>query len=185
MIESSIRFLLSNYTLTLFVAGLAAAGISLVRQPQPLSRSLVFERLLAYYCLCGIGVGFCWNFVMHVFFGAMAAKFIGWEDSPFQFEVGTASLGFGVVGLLAFRQDFGLRLAAVTGPAMFLWGAAVGHVQQMIEHHNFAPGNAGIIFWMDLILPAVGYIFLYGWRRSPGASTRRLAVGDWAVHARG
>ena len=29
-----------------------------------------------------------YNFVMHVFFGDMAAKFIGWQNSPFQAEVG-------------------------------------------------------------------------------------------------
>jgi len=37
---------------------------------------------------------------MHVFYGDMAAKFIGWEQSPFQLEVGFASLGFAVVGLM-------------------------------------------------------------------------------------
>lgn len=172
MIESTIRFVLSNYTLTFFVIGLMAAGIALARRPKPLSREQVFDRLLAYYCLIAIGVYFCWNFVMHVFFGEMAAKFIGWEDSPFQFEVGTASLGFGAVGLLAFRRDFGLRLAAITGPAMFMWGAAVGHVQQMIEAHNFASGNAGVTFWMDILLPIAGYALLIGWQRATrGAST--------------
>ena len=42
--------------------------------------------------------------------------------------MGFASLGFSVVGFLAFRGSFGLRVAAVVGPAMFLWGAAGGHV---------------------------------------------------------
>lgn len=171
MIESTLRFVLSNYTLTCLLFGLIAAGISLLRAPKPLSRELVFDRLLAYYCLIGIGVYFCWNFVMHVFFGQMAAKFIGWEDSPFQFEVGTASLGFGVVGLLAFRSDFGLRLAAITGPAMFMWGAAVGHVQQMITEHNFAPGNAGLTLWMDIMLPILGYAFLVCWQRAKCGTT--------------
>jgi len=50
---------------------------------------------------------------MHVFFGDMAARFIGWANSPFQAEVGFASLGFSVVGFLAFRGDIGLRKAAV------------------------------------------------------------------------
>lgn len=61
---------------------------------------------------------------MHVFFGDMIAGFIGWAKSPFQAEVGFASLGFAVVGFMAFRGTFGLRLAAVTAPACFLLGAA-------------------------------------------------------------
>ena len=98
---------------------------------------------------------------MHVFFGKLAASFIGWEDSPFQLEVGFASLGFAMVALLAFKGSFDLRLAAIVGPACFLRSAAGGHVYQMITAHNFAPGNAGIIFYSDILVPIVGFIFLW------------------------
>jgi hypothetical protein len=40
-----------------------------------------------------IGISNLINFAFHVFFGDTAAKFIGWENSPFQAEVGFASLG--------------------------------------------------------------------------------------------
>jgi hypothetical protein len=33
----------------------------------------------------------------------------------------------------------------VLGPALFTLGAAIGHVQQMVTAHNFAPGNAGLL----------------------------------------
>jgi hypothetical protein len=52
-----------------------------------------------------------------------------------------------------------LRLAAIIGPAIFMLGAAVGHVYQMVTAHNFAPGNAGIMFWSDVLLPLMGYCF--------------------------
>jgi hypothetical protein len=98
---------------------------------------------------------------MHVFFSEMSASFFGWEHSPFQLEVGFASLGFGIVGLLAFRQSLGFREASVMGPSVFLWGAAGGHVYQMITTHNFAPGNAGIVFWTDIIIPIIALVLLY------------------------
>ena len=88
----------------------------------------------------------------------MAARFIGWADSPFQAEVGFASLGFALVGFLAFRGGREVRLAAVLGPAAFLWGAAGGHIYQMVTQHNFAPGNAGIIFWTDILIPLIGFV---------------------------
>ncbi len=97
---------------------------------------------------------------MHVFFGKMSAAFIGWADSPFQFEVGTASLGYAAVGLLAAFRSYDLRLAAVLGPSIFTLGAAAGHVNQMITAHNFAPGNAGIIFWTDIFIPMFGFALL-------------------------
>lgn len=31
----------------------------------------------------------------------------------------------------------------------------------MVVAHNFNPGNAGIIFWTDIILPIIGFALLY------------------------
>ena len=90
----------------------------------PRSVAVVVEALFSYFLLFSIGLANLYNFVLHVFFGKMTAGFIGWADSPFQREVGFASLGFAVVGLLAFKGSFDLRLAAILGPACFLWGAA-------------------------------------------------------------
>jgi hypothetical protein len=151
-----IAFVLSNFTLTFFVLGLVAAGIALSRRPRPWSRGEVVEALLAWFLFFSIGASFFYNFVFHVFFGELAASYIGWADSPFQAEVGYASLGFAAVGFLAFRGGAELRLGAILGPTLFLWGAAVGHALDIIRAHNFAPGNAGVIFWTDILLPIVG-----------------------------
>ena len=167
-----IAFILGNFTLTFFVAGLLASAIALWRARPPRSSALIVEALFSYFVLFSIGFSNLYNFVLHVFFGKLAASFIGWEDSPFQLEVGFASLGFAVVGLLAVRGSFDLRLAAIVGPAGFLWGAAAGHVYQMITAHNFAPGNAGVIFYSDILVPIVGFIFL--WLQHRAASSRQV-----------
>ena len=145
--------------------GFIASAIAYFFGSAPRTRARLIEVLFSYFLLFSIGIGFLYNFVMHVFFGEMASRFIGWADSPFQAEVGFASLGFAVVGLLAVRGDFGLRTAAVVGPSLFLLGAAGGHVYQMFTAHNFAPGNAGIIFWTDILLPAIGFALLVLQRR--------------------
>jgi hypothetical protein len=121
---------------------------------------------MSWFVFWAIGVLYLYNAVLHMFFGRLAASFIGWEDSPFQFEVGTASLGFAAVGFLAAFASFDLRLAAIIGPAIFMLGAAVGHVYQMVTAHNFAPGNAGIMFWSGILLPLVGFLLLSLQRRA-------------------
>jgi hypothetical protein len=163
--EDLIRLVLSNFTLTFLVVGLIASGIALIRAPKPLTAPVVVEALFAYFLLFSIGIGFLYNFVCHTFFGEMTARFIGWEDSPFQAELGFASLGFAVVGFLAFHGSFDLRLAAVVGPALFLLGAAGGHLHQMIAAGNFAPGNAGVIFYTDILIPIIGFVPLWLQRR--------------------
>jgi hypothetical protein len=164
--RDAIVFVLGNFTLTFFVLGLLASAIALWHTRHPRSFAVVVEALFSYFLLFSIALANFYNFVFHVFFGETAAAFIGWADSPFQQEVGFASLGMAVLGLLAFKGSFDMRLAAIVAPACFLWGAAAGHIYQMITAHNFAPGNAGIIFYSDILVPVVGFIFLWLQRRA-------------------
>lgn len=162
-----IAFVLGNFTLTFLVLGLIAALIAIARKPDGFTRANVAEELLAYFILFSVGVSFFYNFVFHVFFGELAASYIGWADSPFQAEVGYASLGFAAVGLLAFKGGCCVRLAAVLGPAMFQWGAAVGHINEIMTTGNMAPGNAGIMLYSDILLPIIGFALLWLKRTSP------------------
>jgi hypothetical protein len=158
--QSNDRVYSSNRSLTFFVIGLIVSGIAITWSSKPVDRTLIVEKLLAWCVFFSIGIENFYNFVMHVFFGEMSARFIGWPDSPFQFEVGTASLGFAAVELLAAFRSFDLRLAAIIGPSIFTLGAAVGHVYKMVTAHNFAPSNAGIIFWTDIGIPLFGFVLL-------------------------
>jgi hypothetical protein len=158
--DAVIGFALSEFEFEFFVLGLLAAAVSIARHPPPRGVTVAGERLLAYFVLFPIGFLYLVNFVYHVFFGAMSARFIGWPDSPFQTELGFASLGFSLVGFLAWRGGYELRLAAVTGPAVFLLGAAGGHIYQMIAHDNIAAGNSGLLLWMDVVIPLAGFLFL-------------------------
>jgi hypothetical protein len=161
MIRDLIKFILGNFTLTFFIMGLAGALFSMYRHRKVKTKASTADLLLRYYCLFAIGITYLYNALFHIYFHGLAARFIGWADSPFQIEVGTASLGFGIIGLLAYRKNFGLRVAAVLGPAIFLLGAAIGHVYQMVSNNNFSPGNAGIIFYSDWLIPLIGFILLY------------------------
>jgi len=161
MIASLIKLILSNPSVSLLVVGLICSLISLFFKKGPLSKSVIVEAFVAYFFLFSIGIGYLNNFLMHVVFAEYTAKFIGWANSPFQLEVGFASLGMGVAGLIAFKRNLSFRSAAFLPPALFLWGAAGGHVYQIIKTHNMAPGNAGAILWTDILLPVVGFALLY------------------------
>jgi uncharacterized protein DUF6790 len=171
---SAIRFLLENFTLTLLGLGLVASAVSLLRTTHPWTAGVVVEATFSYFILCSIALSYLYNFVVHVFFGEMAAHFIGWADSPFQREVGFASLGFAVVGFLAFRGSFDMRVAAVVGPACFLLGAAGGHILEFLKTGNRAPGNVGVVLYTDLLLPLIGFALLWcAHRYSYESSTTR------------
>lgn len=170
-----IAFVLGNFTLTFLVLGTVAGLIAAAVKPGGLTRANLAEEVLAYFILFSVAASFFYNFVFHVFFGQMAAGFIGWADSPFQAEVGYASLGFAAIGLLAFKGNCMVRLASILGPAMFQWGAAVGHVHDIMTSGNMAPGNAGIMLYSDILLPVIGFALLW-FKRSMDGSCRASGV---------
>jgi hypothetical protein len=89
----------------------------------------------------------------HLFMPAAVAESIGWPTSRFQWEVGLANLGYGIAGVIAPGFDRGFWLATIIVFSIFMLGAAVGHVRSMIAERNFAWGNAGYVFWYDILAP--------------------------------
>ncbi|MFA5901640.1 MAG: DUF6790 family protein [Hyphomicrobium sp.] len=173
-----IRLALSNFALTSFVLGIVAALIACALSKDGFSRANLAEQLLAYFILFTIAIAYFYNFVIHVFFGELAASFIGWADSPFQAEVGYASLGFAAVGLLAFKGNCMVRLASILGPAFFQWGAAVGHIHNIMATGNMAPGNAGVMLYSDILLPVIGFALLW-FKRATDSDSEPVALGSF------
>lgn len=68
-----------------------------------------------------------------------------------------------------------VKLAALVGPALFLWGAAGGHIHQLITAGNEAQGNAGSILYTDILMPLAGFLFLW---RFVVATRRERAAGE-------
>jgi hypothetical protein len=169
-------FFVGNYFVTFFIIGLVAGGVSLLKSRNPVRIGDVSEAFFSYYLLFAIGINNLINFVFHVFFGDIAASFIGWENSPFQAEVGFASLGVGIAGVIAFNASLPFRFATLIPPAAFSWGAAGGHIYQMIAAHNFSPGNVGLVLPIDILMPFVGFAFLWlSYKHpQPGTAYRKL-----------
>lgn len=165
--EQFISLILSNFTLSCMLFGFAVSAIVVWRSSETSNKPFVIDTFSRHFFIFAIGIALLYNFMMHVFFGEMTASFIGWDPSPFQTEVGMASLGFAVAGFIAAKKGLGMRLVALTGPAIFLLGAAGGHIFQMVEAGNFSPGNAGSVFYTDIFLPVTGFALLWLQNRNP------------------
>jgi hypothetical protein len=154
IIGAVIAFILSNLPAILLVLALIIAAMSGGRGDPA-------HRFLDWVLLLPIGVSALWAALYHLAFPSLAASYIGWQPSPFQFEVGMADLAIGVVACIAFRSSLSFKGAVVWIASIFLLGDAVGHVRQMLAAANFAPGNAGAVFYLDIICPllAIGLWF--------------------------
>src|SRR5215208_1104092 len=59
-----------------------------------------------------------------------------------------------------------------------------GLLYQMVVANNFEPGNAGIIFYMDIGIPLIGFVFLWLQHRLGREPTSRGRASDEVVGAR-
>jgi hypothetical protein len=142
-----------------------ATGLHLWLGKRPVSAGRCVEVLLLYLLVIFAGVGGLMGFLGHTFIAREVALKIGWQPSPFQFEVAVANLAFGVLGLMCIRQPRGFQTATGIGYAIFLLGCGYGHVRDMTLHGNFSPYNVGAVLWVnDLAVPVV-ILFLLVVRR--------------------
>ncbi|SMF45405.1 hypothetical protein SAMN06265365_115130 [Tistlia consotensis] len=109
--------------------------------------------LAQWMLLVSLGLMSLWAFLGHVFVAEQVARSIGWETSPFQYEVGVANLGIGTAAIAATWLGAPAAWAVFLVSACFLWGAAIGHLREMVQERNFAINNCGPIFWWDILTP--------------------------------
>lgn len=156
-----IAFIIGDYYVTLAVVGVVIALVVAGLGGRWRSRN-GWRTVLDWWTLFAVGVANLLNFVFHSVLGDFSAEQIGWAQSPFQFELALASLGIGIAAVIAFprRAGWTAKLVANVPNAVFLFGAGLVHLGDILETGNMAFGNAGPIFWSDFYLPVATVVLL-------------------------
>ncbi len=139
----AIKFVLTNLPAILFAAALV---VPTVRRTGPPA-----TRYLGWLLLLSVGVTSIWAGAFHVFFPEIAASSIGWQVSPFQYEIGVADLAIGVTAVISFWRGLAFRAAVVCYTVLFFIGVAVGHVRQAIGADDYSPNNFGVLLLLTVV----------------------------------
>jgi hypothetical protein len=132
---------------------------------KPLNGERIVEIFLLSFLVISVGFGGIWAFIGHFFLSAQVAANIGWASgSPFQSEVAFANLSIGVLGILCYWIRDNFWTATVISSSIFLLGDAYGHMINMIQFSNYAPGNTGSVLYMDIIGPIILIVLLIAYR---------------------
>jgi len=136
---------------TALILGLLYAAIGNQWKKQQIA-----EILLLLIFLLPVGLGGLLGFVGHTLRAGAIARSIGWPaGNPFQYEVASANLAFGILGLLCWRHRGGFWTATAVGWSIFLLGAAGVHLYQIRIGQPFTPGNAGAVLYFDIFMPVL------------------------------
>ncbi len=157
-----IKFISSNFFLIFLIVAIATSVAKIRRariRRRPISNSYVLWGELLFYVY---GLATIYSGVLHAYAGPMVATAIGWQNSPFQYELGWFEIGYGATALLSLWRGYQFRLAVTLPYSIFLLAAAAQHIDQMQRRHNYAPNNAGLILWLgDIAIPLV--VLLLSW----------------------
>jgi len=143
MVSDAIRLVLTNLPSLLFFAALLIATL----------RGGSARAYLNWLLLLSIGVTNVWAGLYHVFAPETAAAFIGWQVSPFQFEVGIADIALGVIAIVAFWQTLAFKAAVILFTTAYYVGLVIGHIHQIVSAGNWAAGNAGALLLLTVLQP--------------------------------
>lgn len=142
MIERTIAFILSNLPAILFVGAFLMTVVT--KSPAYLPARLLDWLLLS------IGIAYAWAGFFHIVFPHIAASSIGWQVSPFQFEIGVADASIGVVAILSFWRSLDFKAPVVGYLTLFSIGVSFGHFREAIYAGNTSKDNFGVLLAITL-----------------------------------
>jgi hypothetical protein len=155
LLPQIIPFVVANFALSMFAI---AAFFMILHRLVTMGRVSQYEIAYRWIAFFAVGITGLYAFVMQSFYPAASAEMLGWVQSPFQYQVAMADLGFGLIAVLSFNASYGFRLATVFANACWLWGDASGHIYQIVVAGNLRVGDSGSWFWMDLLLPLILFL---------------------------
>jgi hypothetical protein len=150
------------YVIYLIVAAFIGATVRIMFWDAPVAATL-----LVWLLGVKIGLGGIWAFLGHYFKSDEVAEYIGWPaGNPFQKEVAFTNLALGTCGVLSFVMQGtayrdGLWLATIVFATVFLVGAFTVHVADIKEKGNTNPGNAGPVFFADILVPLTLWVLFF------------------------
>ncbi|WP_410598299.1 DUF6790 family protein [Amycolatopsis sp. lyj-90] len=159
----------SAFPLVWVVVPAIGASIRARRATSAEERLEIWQR---WWAIGAFGLGSLWMTIAFLAFPDVMATAIGFERTPFLFEIAFANLGMAILGFRAASASARERITIGIGGGMFLWGAVVGHVYQWFANGDHAPGNTGGVLVTDILIPAV-MIFLAVRSRRLATTTRQ------------
>ncbi len=142
MIEKTIAFILSNLPAILFIGAFVMTAVTKSPAYWP-------ARLLSWLIL-SIGIAYTWAGFFHIVFPHVAASSIGWQVSPFQFEIGVADASIGIVAIVSFWRSMDFKAPLVGYLTLFSIGVSYGHFREAIFAGNLSKDNFGVLLAITL-----------------------------------
>jgi hypothetical protein len=143
-------------SLFFLVLGLIVGAVHVYLDKQPRTKARVAQIFLLWLLVITVGIQGVFAFIGHTIYADATAASIGWPaGNPFQSEVAVANLAVGVLGILCYWMRGNFWVATTIGFSVWWLGDAVVHIRSIVVSANYAPNNAGVTFYLDILVPVI------------------------------
>ncbi len=154
--------ILGNFFIVVLLVALAVSAAKIARARARGEKPSVTGTLWSELLFWEYGIAAIYSGLFHAYAGEMIAKTIGWQNSPFQYELGWFEIGYGVTACLAPWRGYAFRLAITLPYSIFLLADAAQHFNMMMTVHDYAPNNTGLLLWLgDVAIPLAMLLLAY------------------------
>ena len=158
--------ILSNFSLVALWFALVIALVSVLVRGSSLTAAEEYETFLRYLFLFPGAFASFYVFLLYGFYPEIVASSLDWASSPFQWEVASGRLAFGILCLFSLGPSAGFRLATIIGLTFWLWSSAWGYMLQVSGSEGVVGNEGSIWLCVDFIFPALMLVFYSAWKRS-------------------
>ena len=156
------------------ILGLVVGAVCLYLDKQPRTKGRVAEIFLQWFLVVSVGLVSGVFFISHTVFADTTAASIGWPaGNPFQSEVAVANLTIGTLGILCYWIRGNFWVATVIAFSVQWLGAAIVHIRSIVVEANYAPNNAGVTFYLDILVPVMLIALLVYYLRARAVALRQ------------
>jgi hypothetical protein len=143
-------------SLFFLVLGLVVGAVHVYLDKQPRTKGRVAQIFLLWMLVITVGLASVFAFIGHTVFAESTAASIGWPaGNPFQSEVAVANLTIATLGILCYWIRGNFWVATVIAFSVQWLGAAVVHIRDIVVAANYAPNNAGMTLYLDILMPMI------------------------------
>jgi hypothetical protein len=143
-------------SLFFLVLGLVLGAVHVYLDKHPRTKARVAGIFLLWFLVISVGLASISAFIAHTVFADTTAASIGWPaGNPFQSEVAVANLTVGILGILCYWMRGNFWIATAIGFSVWWLGDAVVHIRSIVVEANYAPNNAGVTFYLDILVPVI------------------------------
>ena len=171
---SFLHFVLGQTFVILFAIALVTSWMKIrriQRERRPYNGAYIFWGEVLFYAA---GIWFVYAGILHAYFQSLAAPDIGWQPSPFEYELGWMEIPVGFVALMSLWRGFEFRLASTLVISTFSLACAAQHIHQMLCCGNYSPSNTGLLLWFaDVFLPLLLLVLAFLSRDEAARELRR------------